>query len=76
MLRKEEWRLNGLLGQQIRELRVVRGLSQAELAREIGITFQQLQKIERGVNRVSAARLLLIAEFFAMPVTWFYERLR
>ena len=76
MLRKEEWRLNEVLGQRIKELRLVQGLSLTDLAQGIGITYQQLQKIEQGVNRVSATRLFLIAEFLEMPVNWFYEELR
>lgn len=49
------------VGGKIREARIRRGMSQAELAQRIGITYQQAHKYERGVNRTSASRLLLIA---------------
>jgi transcriptional regulator with XRE-family HTH domain len=45
------------LGEKIRTRRVVAGMSQAELGKALGITFQQIQKYEKGVNRVSAVRL-------------------
>lgn len=45
------------IGRRLRELRESRGLTQAQLAAQLGVTFQQLQKYERGVNRVAASRL-------------------
>src|SRR5947209_12546094 len=60
------------IGQKLRALRVDRGLSQGELAGEIGVTFQQLQKYEKGANRVSAGRLMRIAAALHVPVTAFY----
>lgn len=44
------------------------GLSQSELGEKLGITFQQVQKYERGFNRISAGRLLQMADIFAIPV--------
>ena len=49
------------------------GVSQQQLARALGITYQQEHKYERGVNRVSAGRLFEIAEALATPVGWFFE---
>jgi transcriptional regulator with XRE-family HTH domain len=49
------------------------GLSQTELGNKLGITFQQIQKYEKGTNRVSAGRLLHIAQLFKVPVSFFYE---
>jgi len=49
------------LGERIRGLRRRRGLTQADLATEVGVTFQQIQKYERGANRVSASMLGKIA---------------
>jgi transcriptional regulator with XRE-family HTH domain len=60
------------LGRKIRALRLQRGLSQTSLADGIGLTFQQVQKYEKGTNRVSAGRLQKIAEMLDMPVTFFY----
>ncbi len=60
-------------GQKIRALRLERGLTQEELGRAVGVTFQQVQKYERGANRVSAARLQKLADAFEVPVTFFYR---
>ncbi len=48
-------------------------VSQVELATAIQVTFQQLQKYESGVNRVSASKLFGIAQALATPVSWFFE---
>lgn len=48
------------------------GISQEKLAEAVGITFQQIQKYERGVNRVSASRLFHIGEALDSPVSYFY----
>ena len=50
------------IGGRIRERRKVMGVSQTDLGRALGVTFQQIQKYERGANRVAAATLLRIAE--------------
>ena len=62
------------IGRTVRALRLDRGLSQSDLGREAGVTFQQLQKYEKGANRVSAARLARIAAALNVPVTAFYRR--
>jgi transcriptional regulator with XRE-family HTH domain len=60
------------IGMRIRTLRLERGLSQAELGELLGVSFQQVQKYEKGVNRVSAGRLHRVAEALRVPVTFFY----
>lgn len=55
--------------------RALVGLSQDEVATHLGITFQQVQKYENGKNRISAGRLLQVAELLRVPVQWFYEGL-
>ena len=60
------------IGRKIRALRLQRGLSQTSLAVGIGLTFQQVQKYEKGTNRVSAGRLQKIADMLDTPVTFFY----
>lgn len=60
------------IGQKIRALRLERGLSQSNLADGIGLTFQQVQKYEKGTNRVSAGRLQKIADLLNIPVMFFY----
>jgi len=60
------------IGRKIRALRLERGLSQSGLAEGIGLTFQQVQKYEKGANRVSAGRLQQIADMLNVPVTFFF----
>lgn len=60
------------VGKRIRMRRALLGISQEKLAEAIGITFQQVQKYERGVNRVSASRLFQIGEVLDVPVAYFY----
>src|SRR3954468_2296404 len=60
------------IGRKIRALRLERGLSQSNLADGIGLTFQQVQKYEKGTNRVSAGRLHKISELLNIPVMFFY----
>ncbi|WP_234836306.1 helix-turn-helix domain-containing protein [Sinorhizobium meliloti] len=50
------------IGARIREFRLLRSMSQGALAEKLGITFQQLQKYEKGTNRVSASALILICQ--------------
>jgi transcriptional regulator with XRE-family HTH domain len=57
------------VGQRIRIQRNALGLSQTELADHLGVTFQQVQKYEKGVNRVGAGRLTKIAKVLRLPVT-------
>ncbi len=61
------------IGRKIRALRLERDLSQSGLANGIGLTFQQVQKYEKGTNRVSAGRLLRIAALLDVPITFFYS---
>jgi transcriptional regulator with XRE-family HTH domain len=56
------------VGQRIRALRQDAGLSQTQLADELGLTFQQVQKYEKGVNRVGAGRITKIAQVLGVPV--------
>jgi len=60
------------IGRKIRALRLERGLSQSGLADGIDLTFQQVQKYEKGINRVSAGRLVRIADMLNTPVMFFY----
>jgi transcriptional regulator with XRE-family HTH domain len=60
------------IGQRIRAVRVARCVSQNSLGTSLGVSFQQVQKYERGVNRVSAGRLQKIAEMLETPVMFFY----
>jgi transcriptional regulator with XRE-family HTH domain len=61
------------VGQRIRIQRLAAGLSQSELAERIGVTFQQVQKYEKGMNRVGAGRLTNIARVLNVPVGSFFD---
>jgi transcriptional regulator with XRE-family HTH domain len=61
------------LGKRIRLRRVEQKLSQSDLADRLGVSFQQVQKYEKGVNRVGAARLQQIATALDVPVTFFFD---
>src|ERR1700704_6909118 len=63
------------IGRRVRTLRLQRSLSQTALADALGITFQQVQKYEKGVNRISSGRLVRIAEILKVPITFFFEGL-
>ena len=63
------------LGRRLRRRRRLLGLTQQQLAVQVGIRFQQIQKYECGANRISAARLWQLAEALETPVVYFYEGL-
>jgi transcriptional regulator with XRE-family HTH domain len=62
-------RVDVQVGSRIRLLRQGAQMSQTDLAEQLGVTFQQVQKYEKGMNRVSAGRLTKIAAVLAMPVS-------
>ena len=61
-------RVDRLVGQNVRRLRLERGLTQDGIASALGISYQQVQKYESGANRISAGRLFEIARFFGVEV--------
>jgi transcriptional regulator with XRE-family HTH domain len=61
------------VGHRIRIERLARGLSQTALANQLGVTFQQVQKYEKGVNRVGAGRLTKIAQVLGIEVGTFFS---
>ncbi len=61
------------VGKRIRHRRWMVGMTQQQLAEKVGIKFQQIQKYETGMNRVSASRLWDIAETLEVPVNFFFE---
>lgn len=62
-----------VLGRRIRDRRVQRGMAQSELAGLVGITYQQLQKYERGANRISASRLYAIAQCLDLSIAGLFD---
>lgn len=63
------------VGKRIRHRRWMIGMTQQQLAEHVGIKFQQIQKYETGMNRVSASRLWDISEALQVPVSFFFEGL-
>lgn len=63
------------VGHRIKMRRLVQGMSQKELAEEIGTTFQQVQKYEKGTNRVSASRLYDVAKVLQTDPNYFFEEI-
>ncbi|MCG8434526.1 MAG: helix-turn-helix domain-containing protein [Gammaproteobacteria bacterium] len=63
------------VGARVRMRRVLEGFSQESLGERLGLTFQQVQKYEKGTNRISASRLYQIAGVLTVPVEYFFEGL-
>ncbi len=61
------------LGKKLRMRRLSLGLTQTKVANAINVTFQQIQKYEKGTNGVSSSRLMQLSDFLKVPVTYFYE---
>src|SRR5690349_17164295 len=70
---KEPDSMDRLVGRNIRIYRLQKGLTQTNLADELDLTFQQVQKYEKGTNRVGSGRLLKIATFLDVPVTALFK---
>jgi transcriptional regulator with XRE-family HTH domain len=63
------------VGVRLRQRRTLLGMSQTTLGDAVGLTFQQVQKYERGSNRLSASRLVEFAKVLDVPITYFFEEL-
>jgi transcriptional regulator with XRE-family HTH domain len=61
------------VGGRVRLRRMMQGMSQEKLGESLGITFQQIQKYEKGTNRIGASRLQHIASVLQVPVSFFFE---
>jgi transcriptional regulator with XRE-family HTH domain len=62
-----------IVGQNVRTLRAKRRISQLELGEALGLTFQQIQKYEKGANRIGASRLQQISLILQAPISFFFE---
>jgi transcriptional regulator with XRE-family HTH domain len=62
-----------LVGNNVRILRLEKGLSQSDLAERLGITFQQIQKYEKGVNRIGSGRLARLSQVLGVSVSRFFQ---
>ncbi len=61
------------VGQRVRERRILLGMSQQKLGAALGITFQQVQKYEKGTNRIGCSRLFDLSEAQNVPISYFFE---
>jgi transcriptional regulator with XRE-family HTH domain len=73
MNKKQANAIDRLVGERVRDRRVALGWSQDALAKKLGLSFQQVQKYEKGTNRISAGRLFVIAQALAAPIGHFFE---
>jgi transcriptional regulator with XRE-family HTH domain len=65
--------IDAQVGNRVRLRRMLIGMSQEKLGELLGLTFQQVQKYEKGVNRIGAGRLFQIAHILGVPIGYFYE---
>ena len=68
-----EGNFNRHLGAQLRMRRLALGLTQTKVAQAINVTFQQIQKYEKGTNGISSLRVMQLANFLKVPVVYFFE---
>ena len=68
-----EENFNKHLGNKLKLRRLALGLTQTKVAKAINVTFQQIQKYEKGTNGVSSIRLLQLANYLKVPINYFYE---
>lgn len=75
MARKNDYieEIDKFIGGKIYSLRLAKGLSRQQLSKVIGVTHQQLQKYEKGRNRISVGRLVLISKALDKNISYFYE---
>ncbi len=65
--------IDSYVGKRLKQRRTVMGLSQEAVAKAVGVTFQQVQKYEKGSNAMSASRLFEFSRFLNVPVAYFFE---
>ena len=68
-----EGNFNKHLGSKLRMRRLALGLTQTKVAQAINVTFQQIQKYEKGTNGISSLRIMQLANFLKVPVVYFFE---
>ena len=65
--------VDAFVGNKLRARRIMLGLSQDSIGRAIGVTFQQIQKYERGINRMGSSRLYEVGKLLTVPIAYFFE---
>ena len=68
-----EGNFNKHLGSKLRMRRLALGLTQTKVAQAINVTFQQIQKYEKGTNGISSLRIMQLANFLKVPIVYFFE---
>tara|TARA_B100001123_G_C15042571_1_gene920123 strand:- start:64 stop:429 length:366 start_codon:yes stop_codon:yes gene_type:complete len=68
-----EANFNRHLGSKLRMRRLALGLTQTKVAQAINVTFQQIQKYEKGTNGISSLRIMQLANFLKVPIVYFFE---
>jgi transcriptional regulator with XRE-family HTH domain len=71
--KKQANSIDAQVGNRVRLRRMLVGMSQEKLGEMLGLTFQQVQKYEKGVNRIGAGRLYRVGQILGVPVSYFYE---
>ncbi|HUJ03267.1 MAG TPA: helix-turn-helix transcriptional regulator [Rhizomicrobium sp.] len=73
MPKKQANPIDAQVGNRVRLRRMLIGMSQEKLGELLGLTFQQVQKYEKGVNRIGAGRLFQVSRILGVPIDYFYE---
>ena len=73
MAKKQPSSIDAHVGSRVRLRRMLIGMSQEKLGELLGLTFQQVQKYEKGANRIGASRLFDISQILAVPVSYFFD---
>ena len=73
MQKKQASPIDAQVGNRVRLRRMLIGMSQGRLGELLGLTFQQVQKYEKGVNRIGAGRLFEVSRILGVPINYFYE---
>lgn len=76
MPRKKQHEIDAYIGARVRLRRLMLQMSQEALGEELALTFQQVQKYEKGINRISASRLFELANALRVPVSYFFDGLK
>lgn len=71
--KKEIWKIDVKVGKAVNYARLQCGVTQKDIARALGCTFQQVQKQEKGINRLSPGKLTIIAKLLEKPISYFYD---
>ncbi|MFB3082081.1 MAG: helix-turn-helix domain-containing protein [Gammaproteobacteria bacterium] len=67
--------IDGYVGSRVRQRRMLLGMSQEMLGKAVGISFQQIQKNERGTNRIGASLLFTLSKVLSVPIAFFFEEM-